>query len=209
MPEKAKWEWRRVKHGFRCKQRTKVVDDLRKWNEDLRRAVEKPEVPASDDSRKVQQIIQRFNPARSNAIRQCLASFHRALELGFRCGCSTPHEAAIDLDWASYESDSAKTIKVAVSYETSSPSQGLGSWRKLEITSETVVEIPEPVPQILAPSPPAAPHSLTPPPPAIIVSSPSNSSVRSRFPHFRLPRSLSPTPPPPPATIGKCPMFPG
>lgn len=159
-----------------------MIDDLRKWNEDLRRSLEKPEVPAQDDSRKVEDLKRRFNPARSNAIRQCLASFHRALEFGFRCGCSTPHQAAIDLDWASYESDSAKTIKVAVSYETSSHSQGLGTWRKLGITSETTTETTE-----------SAPDLLTPSPPATITSSPSNSSVRAKFAHFKLPRSLSRT----------------
>ncbi|KAK1763701.1 hypothetical protein QBC33DRAFT_548990 [Phialemonium atrogriseum] len=189
LPEKFQWEWRRVKHSFTVKKRNKVVEDLRHWNEDLKRSLEKLEVPAQDDTRKVQDLKRRFNITRSDAIRQSLASFHRALEFGFHCTCSTPHQAAIDLDWAAYESDSAKTIKVAVSYKTSSQPQGLGSWCKLGITSETVVQTPEPALDLLTPSPPAP----------IRASSP-NSLFRSTVAHFRLARSLSRSPPPPPAS---------
>ncbi|EAW17235.1 uncharacterized protein NFIA_005990 [Aspergillus fischeri NRRL 181] len=122
LPDRAQWEWRRVKHSFSTKKRNKVIEDLRRWNEDLRRSLEKPEVPAEDDSGKVRDLKRRFNIQRSNSIRQCLSSLHRALETGFRCACSPPHQAAVDLDWAAYESDTAETLKVAVSYRTISQS---------------------------------------------------------------------------------------
>ncbi|RYP52481.1 hypothetical protein DL768_002308 [Monosporascus sp. mg162] len=61
LADSAQWNWRRVKHSFRIKRRTKIIEDLRHWNEDLRRSLEKPEVCAEDDSRKVQDLKRRFN----------------------------------------------------------------------------------------------------------------------------------------------------
>ena len=175
-----------MKHSLSTKKRNKVVEDLRHWNEDLRRSLEKPEVPAEDDSRKVQDLKRRFNIQRCNSIRQCLSSLHRALKSGFRCACSPPHQAAIDLDWAAYESDTAKTFKAAVSYGTNSqPPQGLCSWQKLRITSETPTKMVDSVPELLTPSPPPA---RAPSP---------TSSLRSKAVHFKFVRSLSRTPPPP------------
>ncbi|KAK3293390.1 uncharacterized protein B0H64DRAFT_211728 [Chaetomium fimeti] len=198
---KVHWEWRRVKNSLSTKKRAKVVDDLRHWNDDLRRSLEKPEVPAQDDSCKVQDLKRRFNITRSNAIRQCLASLHRALELGFRCSCPTPHAAAIDLDWASYESDSGITFKVAVSYETSAQSQGVGSWCKLDITSETATETVESVPELPSirfPAPVRAPALLVPSLPTGYRSPSPSSSFRSKVAHFKHSRTFSRTPPPPP-----------
>lgn len=199
LPEKAQWQWRKVKHSFNLKRRTKVVEDLRHWNDDLRRSLEKPEVPAQDDSYKVQALKLRFDIARSNAIRQCLASFHRALEFGFRCRCSTPHQAAIDLDWEAYEHDSAKSFKVSISYVTSLQGQRLDSWCKLGITCETPTEAAERSPRLLTPLPLAEVRSPSP-----------NSSFRSKVAHFKLNKSLSrtPPPPPPPATTSKLPVSP-
>lgn len=184
-----------MKHSLSTKKRNKVVEDLRHWNEDLRRYLEKSEVPAEDDSRKVQDLKRRFNIHRCNSIRQCLSSLHRALESGFRCACSPPHQVAIDLDWTTYESNTAKTFKVAVSYETNSqPLKGLSSWRKLRITSETPTKMVDSIPKLLTPSPPPArAPSLT-------------SSLQSKVAYLKFVRSSSRTPPPPltpPATSSK------
>lgn len=174
-----------MKHSFSTTKRNKVVEDLRHWNEDLRRSVEKPEVPAEDDSFKVQYLKRRFNIERCNSIRQCLSSLHRALEFGFRCGCSPPHQAAIDLDWEAIESDTVKPFKVAVSYGTNSqPSQLPDSWRKLHVTSHAPSKMATSVPRLLRP------------PPTPTRASPLSSSLRSRMAHFKF-RSLSRTPSPP------------
>ncbi|KAF2798221.1 hypothetical protein K505DRAFT_268188 [Melanomma pulvis-pyrius CBS 109.77] len=191
LPDKAQWEWRRVKHSLSTKKRNKVVEDLRYWNEDLRRSLEKSEVPAEDDSRKVQDLKRRFNSQRCNSIRQCLISLHRALESGLRCACSPPHQAAIDLDWTMSESDIAKTFKVAISYgSTPQPPKMLDSWRKLCITSEQPTKMVDSTPEL-----------LTPPPPPDRALSPT-SSIRFKVPHLKFIRSSSRTPPPtPPITI--------
>ncbi|KAL4988839.1 hypothetical protein BDW68DRAFT_176506 [Aspergillus falconensis] len=188
LPDRALWEWRRVKHSLNIKRRSKVIDDLRHWNEDLRRSLEKSEVPAVDDSGKVQDLKRRFNLRRCNSIRQCLSSLHRALESGFHCACSSPHRAAIDLDWAAYESDTAKPFKVAVSYRTNSQLHQLpDSWQKLHITSYSPSKITDLVPKLPTP---LAPTARTPSPTV---------SLRYRMVHkFRsLSRSSAPPPTPP------------
>ncbi|KAJ5471026.1 hypothetical protein N7530_008383 [Penicillium desertorum] len=160
LPDRAQWEWRRVKHALSASKRKKVIEDLRNWNKDLERCVEKPEVPAEDDSGKVRDLKRRFNIQRSDSIRNCLSSLHRALESGFCCACSPPHQAAIDLDWAAYESDTAKPLKVAVSYGTISHLPG--SWRKLQVTSCAPRKMVSSVPRLPSPSPPPA-RALSPP----------------------------------------------
>ncbi|RYP17413.1 hypothetical protein DL765_004543 [Monosporascus sp. GIB2] len=69
LADNAKWNWRRVKHSFSIKKRNKVIEDLRHWNEDLKRALEKSEVCAEDDSRKVQDLKRRFNIQHCSLIR--------------------------------------------------------------------------------------------------------------------------------------------
>ncbi|KAF9641769.1 hypothetical protein BFW01_g1752 [Lasiodiplodia theobromae] len=195
LPEKFQWEWRRVKYSLSAKRRDKVVEDLRHWNEDLRRLLENSEVPAEDDSRKVQDLKCRFDVQRCNSIRKCLSSLHRALESGFRCVCSPPHQAAIDLDWTTHESDTAKPFKVAISYGTNSQlPKGPDSWRKLRITPETPetpTKMVHSVPELLAPSPtPARAPSST-------------SSIRTKVSQFKSVFSSSrprPSPPTPPTT---------
>ncbi|KAF4536851.1 uncharacterized protein LTHEOB_11858 [Lasiodiplodia theobromae] len=193
--EKFQWEWRRVKYSLSAKRRDKVLEDLRHWNEDLRRLLENSEVPAEDDSRKVQDLKRRFDVQRCNSIHKCFSSLHRALESGFRCVCSPPHQAAIDLDWTTHESDTAKPFKVAISYGTNSQlPKGPDSWRKLRITTETP-ETPTKmvlsVPELLTPSPtPARAPSST-------------SSIRTKVSQFKSvfssPRPR-PSPPIPPTT---------
>jgi hypothetical protein len=175
-----------VKHSLSTKKRNKVVEDLRNWNDDLRRSLEKSEVPAEDDSRKVQDLKRRFNLQRCDSIRRCLRSLHRALESGFHCACLPPHQAAIDLDWTAYESDTAKPFKVAISYGTGSQATKQLSWRKLRISSEPPTQMVNPVPGLLTQSsqPPRTPSP--------------NSSLQSKVVHFKTFLSLSRTPPPPP-----------
>ncbi|SPO04608.1 uncharacterized protein DNG_07293 [Cephalotrichum gorgonifer] len=180
----AQYEWRKVKHSFSIKKRNKLVADLRHWNDDLRRALEKPEIPLEDNGRKVQDLKKRFNPQRCTSIRQCLSSLHRALKSGFGCACLHPHKAAISLDWNAYQSDLTRSFEVAISYQTNSqPPHESDSWRRLHLT----LECPETTKSV--------PELLTPPVTPARSPSPS-SSIRSRISDFRNVRFLSSTPPP-------------
>ncbi|KAK4207499.1 hypothetical protein QBC37DRAFT_93067 [Rhypophila decipiens] len=180
--------WRRVKHSLTTKRRAKVIEDLRHWNEEFRRAVEKAEVPAEDDSRKVQDLVRRFNMQRCNSIRRDLNRLHQALESGFQCACSPAHCGAINLDWRAIESDTDRTFQLAFSYQQESESaQGVYSWRKLRTTLQRPVEsaTPAPASSALLPSPERSPSPTR--------------SLRSKITN-KLKRSFSHTPPlsPPP-----------
>ncbi|KAH8882463.1 hypothetical protein GQ53DRAFT_885553 [Thozetella sp. PMI_491] len=164
-PDKAEWEWSRVKHSFSTKKRKKLIDDLRRWNEDLRRSLERSEMPTEDDTPKVQGLIRRFNIRRCDAIRHSLGALHRALQSSFRCACSTPHQASIYLDWQTY-SDAEKPYNMAISYATTSQAmeptsdtKSLQLWRKVDVTAPSISVPPTPpaveTPAYSIPAPPA------------------------------------------------------
>lgn len=128
LPEKLKWEWRRVKHSVSIKKREKYVGDLRHWNQDLKGCLEKSEVPAEDESQKVRELKRRFDPKRCDALRQSLNSLHAALSSAFTCDCvGLSHEAAIDLDWVTYEMPT-NPIKVAVFSKAETRGVDVGDW---------------------------------------------------------------------------------
>ncbi|TGJ82728.1 hypothetical protein E0Z10_g6058 [Xylaria hypoxylon] len=151
--------WSRVKNSLNTKKRNKVLESLRHWNENLRRVVEKTELPEEDDSSQIQELKLRFNPQRCSSIRKCLGSLHRALGAGLCCACPSPHQAAVGLDWKAYESDEMQVYKVAVSYKKNAqPSQHIDSWKKLHIAPDVAPELTAPHPNLLAPvSPPRTP----------------------------------------------------
>ncbi|EFQ96821.1 hypothetical protein MGYG_08744 [Nannizzia gypsea CBS 118893] len=183
LPEKVQWEWRRVKNSVSTRKRNKLVDDLRHWNEDLRNALEKAEIPAEDDSGKVQDLRRCFSLQRCDSIRQCLGSLHHALRSRFQCACPTPHQAAINLDWPAYEADVNKPFKVAISYHPSAPPQHPISWRELHFTLESLTQQAKPhVALLVPPSPP--PRARSP-----------SSSIRSKFVQFKATYSKSRTVP--------------
>ncbi|GAW16185.1 hypothetical protein ANO14919_056080 [Xylariales sp. No.14919] len=154
--DKIQWKWSRVKNSLNTKKRNRLLEDLRHCNEDLRRVVEKAELPEEADSSKIQELKLRFNPQRCSSIRKCLTSLHRALGAGLSCACPSPHQAAVDLDWEAYESDETRVYKVAVSYNgTSQPSP---HWKKLHIAPDVTPEPTPSNPNLLPPvSPPRTP----------------------------------------------------
>ncbi|KAI1822192.1 hypothetical protein F4861DRAFT_515561 [Xylaria intraflava] len=159
--DKIQWNWSRVKHSLGTKKRNKILESLRQYNEDLRRVVEKTELPEEADSSQIQKLKLRFSPQRCSSTRKYLISLHRALEAGLCCACPSPHQAAIDLDWEAYESDEKQVYKVAVSYRKSiQPPQPFDSWKKLHISLYTAPKlaltdlnqiIPQPPPRVTSP----------------------------------------------------------
>ncbi|RSL99814.1 hypothetical protein CEP52_009471 [Fusarium oligoseptatum] len=131
-PDRARWEWRRVKRSFASKKNRSLIDDLRKWNQDLRNCLERTEVSAEDDTRQVQALIRGFNPKHCDSIRSCLRSFHRALKSALQCNCPSSHQATIDLDWNLGPLRSQSAFSAGLSYETDPESEH--SWRKFHVT---------------------------------------------------------------------------
>ncbi|KAI8691968.1 hypothetical protein NCS56_00191100 [Fusarium sp. Ph1] len=131
-PDRARWEWRRVKRSFATKKNRSLIDDLRKWNQDLRNCLERTEVSAEDDTRQVQALIKGFNLKHCDSVRACLKSFHRALRSALQCSCSSSHQAAIDLDWNLGPLRSPWIFSAGLSYETRPELPH--SWRKFHVT---------------------------------------------------------------------------
>ncbi|KAI0415958.1 hypothetical protein F5X98DRAFT_206244 [Xylaria grammica] len=150
--DKIQWNWYRVKNSLNTRKRNRLLEDLKHCNEDLRRVVEKAELPEEADSSKIQELKLRFNPQRCSSIRKCLTSLHRALGAGLSCACPSPHQAAVDLDWEAYESDKTRVYKVAVSYN--GISRPPPHWKKLHIAPDVT---PEPTPPNLNLLPPVSP----------------------------------------------------
>ncbi|KAH7234152.1 hypothetical protein B0J15DRAFT_539082 [Fusarium solani] len=131
-PDRALWEWRRVKRSFASKKNRSLIDDLRKWNQDLRNCLERTEVSVEDDTRQVQALIRGFNPKHCDSIRSCLRSFHRALKSALQCNCPSSHQATIDLDWNLGPLRYQSAFSAGLSYETHPESEH--SWRKFHVT---------------------------------------------------------------------------
>ncbi|KAH8166658.1 hypothetical protein CIB48_g1539 [Xylaria polymorpha] len=110
LSDKTQWNWYRVKYSLGTKKRNKILESLRHGNEDLRRVVEKSELPEEADSSKIRELKLRFSPQRCGSIRKSLSSLHRALGAGLCCACPSPHRAAIDLDWEAYESSDTQLL---------------------------------------------------------------------------------------------------
>ncbi|KAJ2990939.1 hypothetical protein NUW58_g2714 [Xylaria curta] len=134
LSDKAQWNWSRVKHSLNTKKRNKILESLRHQNEDLRRIVDRAELPEEADSSKIRELKLRFSSLRCSSIRRHLSSLHRALGACLCCACPSSHQAAIDLDWEAYESAEKQVYKVAVSCKKNTqPPQHIDSWKKVHI----------------------------------------------------------------------------
>src|SRR6187551_2712256 len=94
------WEWYKFKRKFKLKHCQKVLDNLRAWNSDLEKYLEKPEVPATPGGPVVQKLVLSFNAKRCNMVRESMKPFHRALRSNINCKCRSPHQVTVLLNWA-------------------------------------------------------------------------------------------------------------
>ncbi|KAI0548224.1 hypothetical protein F4679DRAFT_574331 [Xylaria curta] len=143
------FNWSRVKNSLNTKKRNRILENLRNLNEDLRRVVEKPELPEEVDSSKIQELKLSFSPQQCSSIRKCLISLHRALGASLRCACPSPHQAAVDLDWESCKSNETQIYKVAFSYKGNTNTSQY--WEKLHITPYIAPKLTPPHSTLLAP----------------------------------------------------------
>ncbi|KAK3360709.1 hypothetical protein B0T25DRAFT_496700 [Lasiosphaeria hispida] len=168
--DRMQFEWRKVKRKFKLKHCQKVLGDLRVWNGDLEKYLEKPEVPATTDGQAVQDLVLRFNAKRCNIVRESMNSFHRALSFHMGCTCRSPHQVTVQLDWSACEADSGVS-KAAIHSSSLEPPEDC--WRRLHV-----------VPQIIPTTEP--PRQLRP-------------TLRTRLqaPTASVPRGRTPSPHPP------------
>ncbi|KAL3477455.1 hypothetical protein BJX99DRAFT_269858 [Aspergillus californicus] len=99
-PERAKWEWGRVKRSFGSRVRRDAIDDLQRRNTALRNCFERQELSSvAAPTSTIDRLQSQFDVKVCNTIRDHAAAIHRALQRGWNCKCVLPHQATLDLQW--------------------------------------------------------------------------------------------------------------
>ncbi|KAI9811044.1 MAG: hypothetical protein M1832_001074 [Thelocarpon impressellum] len=137
-PDRAQWEWRRVKSSLGRKAREEVINDLQRSNTALARCFEKQETPGDEFSPIVQKWQARYDEKLCNSVRNHARAVHATLERGWKCLCSRSHQANLHLDLQDTKSTSP-FFTVAFSYGErpdlpNSPEHEL--WHKTRIAME-------------------------------------------------------------------------
>ncbi|KAK8136615.1 hypothetical protein PG984_004555 [Apiospora sp. TS-2023a] len=99
-PERANWEWKRVKRSFGTSSRQKLIQELQFWNNALKVCFEKSELPLDSDTPNltVESIRAKFNSQWCNEIRTQASHIHEAVAKSWRCQCGD-HQASLKLLW--------------------------------------------------------------------------------------------------------------
>ncbi|CAJ2511462.1 Uu.00g070870.m01.CDS01 [Anthostomella pinea] len=98
-PERANWEWRRVKRSFGRRERQQLVDELQYWNTSLKNVFEKAEVVSDESDPLVEEIQARSNPKHCDTVRRNARIFHDALAKSWECTCKEGHDGRLQLNW--------------------------------------------------------------------------------------------------------------
>ena len=186
-----------MKRKFKLKHCQKVLEELRVWNGDLEKYLEKPEVPATTDGLAVQDLVLRFNAKRCNIVRESMKSFHRALSYHIPgCACRSPHQVTVQLDWSACEADSGVS-RAAFQVSSGSPALSANCWRKLHVVPQVITDTEhqlQPAPRSPQQLPVGSgPRGRTPSPSPPRTPSPL-SSILSRISRIRLKIPFSYTP---------------
>jgi hypothetical protein len=99
-PERAVWEWRRVRRGFGRSSRQRLITELQFWNDALKNCLDKTELPLDNDTptSAVESIRVKFSPAECNKVRQRALQIHRAMSRAWQCD-SHEHQGNLKISW--------------------------------------------------------------------------------------------------------------
>ncbi|KAK4458665.1 hypothetical protein QBC42DRAFT_276307 [Cladorrhinum samala] len=100
-PERAVWEWKRVRRGFGRSSRQKLIDELQFWNDALKNCFEKTEVPLENDTPTAasEAIRSKFSITACNNTRRRAARVHDAISRAWRCQTHEEHLGNLKLSW--------------------------------------------------------------------------------------------------------------
>ncbi|KAH6842349.1 hypothetical protein B0I37DRAFT_381721 [Chaetomium sp. MPI-CAGE-AT-0009] len=97
-PERAIWNWRRIKRGLGSRERNEIVQELQYWNTALSKILEKPEIPLDEDGPAVQSLQARFDTRACSSIRRNASRIYDAFSRIWQCECPE-HRAHLLADW--------------------------------------------------------------------------------------------------------------
>ncbi|KAF5680067.1 hypothetical protein FHETE_611 [Fusarium heterosporum] len=130
-PDRAEWEWRRVKRSFGRKERQKYIDELQYWNDSLKSVFEKAEIPSHESDHLAEKVQARYIPKECDKIRENVRCIHKALQsVNWTCHCPE-HWGSIRLSWHMEKSITAGNLN----FIFSSP-QTLVTWQSTSIRVE-------------------------------------------------------------------------
>ncbi|KAK3375685.1 hypothetical protein B0T24DRAFT_572047 [Lasiosphaeria ovina] len=97
-PERAAWNWRRVKRGLGGSDRDELVQHLQYLNTALSKVFEKVEILQDEDGPLVQRLQARFDTTACDAIRSKARCIHNAFAKTWQCECPE-HRANLAASW--------------------------------------------------------------------------------------------------------------
>ncbi|KAK3381820.1 hypothetical protein B0H63DRAFT_476666 [Podospora didyma] len=97
-PDRASWNWKRIKRGLGGSEREELVRQLQYWNTALGEVFEKAEIPLDVDGPQVQRLKSRFNLSACNDIRTKARCVYDALARTWQCSCPD-HRANLGVSW--------------------------------------------------------------------------------------------------------------
>lgn len=91
--ERGRWEWRKIRRSFTRKHREALLQELDRHNGAIARYVEQREILAPLSTPRPDECSRYYHVVRDNA-----CDVYYALEDGWRCRCSNPHNANLQLE---------------------------------------------------------------------------------------------------------------
>lgn len=164
-PERAVWEWRRVRRGFGRSSRQKLIDELQFWNDALKNCFDKTEVPLENDTptAALEAIRSKFNTTTCNNTRRRAARIHDAMSRAWKCQTHEEHLGNLKLSW--HTDGEGRTGEQRLSLVFSPVGGESLSWYEvacdvveMEIPQNTGVSASHPSPQMSRPYPSSDPR---------------------------------------------------
>ncbi|KAL6895399.1 hypothetical protein HDV57DRAFT_8265 [Trichoderma longibrachiatum] len=142
-PERASWEWRRVKRSFRTKKCDKMIRDLRSWNDDLRHLVQSASqtLPPDEGNYAIQRVRRLYNGGNCESVRTTLRSLHRALREGLVGDGAGGHQVCIELNSLHAGGFPLLTFRIGVLHEGGGMMES-GSWKLFYAAGEAAQHNP-------------------------------------------------------------------
>ncbi|UKZ97048.1 uncharacterized protein TrAFT101_011818 [Trichoderma asperellum] len=137
-PERAAWEWRRVKRSFRANKCDRIIHDLRNWNDDLRHLINSAETLPDDESYAVRRVRRLYNRSNCESVRSTLRSLHRALQHGLSGDGAECHQVCIELNSLHVGGFPLLTFRIGILHEPSGPRTS--PWKLFYAAGEAVRE---------------------------------------------------------------------
>ncbi|KAK9771982.1 putative Cytochrome c domain-containing protein [Seiridium cardinale] len=114
-PERAKWEWKRVKNSFGRRETKELFDDINQWNHALRLCLSpRREIPSDKSDPLTAGRSQQFDATLCNEIRRNADILHDALASSWCSSHTDVHVSGISIGWHQGGLDSEQDMQLSL-----------------------------------------------------------------------------------------------